>query len=146
MLQVGRYIQSKGGVVTAEELAPLLDPPEKSRDGDVDESYVVPALVRFGGSPEVDKQGNLLYRFESELPTTCRSSHAQMPSACVRGNCPNCACGNQRLEEIHSASPEAQSLPCHRLCGSALAVLCPSKAICSLSRARPAFLMRAPLG
>ena len=81
MLQVGRYIQSKGGVVTAEELAPFLDPPEKSRDGDIDESYIVPALVRFGGSPEVDEQGNLLYRFESEPPTTCRCSHsAHIPS------------------------------------------------------------------
>ena len=95
MLQVGRYIQSKGGVVTAEELAPFLDPPEKSKDGDIDESYVVPALVRFGGSPEVDEQGNLLYRFESELPPICRSSHsAHIPSTRSRDKCcPNCACG-----------------------------------------------------
>lgn len=66
-MQVGRYIQSKGGVVTAEELAPFLDPPTQTVDDDeVDEGFVVPALVRFGGSPEVDSSGNLLYRFESE--------------------------------------------------------------------------------
>ena len=65
-LQVGRYIQSRGGVVTAEELAPFLDPPARTGDDDVEESYIVPALVRFGGSPEVDEQGNLVYRFESE--------------------------------------------------------------------------------
>lgn len=70
-LQVGRYIQSKGGVVTAEELAPFLDPPAQSLDEDeVDEGFVIPALVRFGGSPEVDGSGNLLYRFESKL--TCQ--------------------------------------------------------------------------
>ena len=68
-VQVGRYIQSRGGVVAAEELAPFLDPPPKVEgDDSVDEGYVVPALVRFGGSPEVDEQGNLLYRFESEPP------------------------------------------------------------------------------
>ena len=68
LLQVGRYIQSRGGVVTAEELAPYLDPPEPTADDEIDESYVVPALVRFGGSPEVDDRGNLLYRFESKVP------------------------------------------------------------------------------
>lgn len=63
---VGRFIQSRGGVVTAEELAPFLDPPAKVEGDDtIDEGFVVPALVRFGGTPEVDEQGNLLYRFES---------------------------------------------------------------------------------
>lgn len=64
-LQVGRFIQWQGGVVTAEQLAPFLDAP-KQQDRDsttVDEGFVVPALVRFGGSPEVDERGNLLYRF-----------------------------------------------------------------------------------
>jgi hypothetical protein len=54
-------------VVTAEELAPFLDPPAKVEGDDtIDEGFVVPALVRFGGTPEVDEQGNLLYRFESK--------------------------------------------------------------------------------
>lgn len=53
--------------MTAEELAPFLDPPAQGVDEDeIDEGFVVPALVRFGGSPEVDGSGNLLYRFESE--------------------------------------------------------------------------------
>ena len=68
VLQVGNYIQHKGGVVTAEELAPFLDVPPAGKDPEsivVDESYVVPALVRFGGSPEVDRDNNLIYRFPS---------------------------------------------------------------------------------
>jgi hypothetical protein len=54
--------------VTAEELAPFLDAPsgDLRQDGTtVDEGFVVPALVRFNGSPEVDASGNLLYRFPS---------------------------------------------------------------------------------
>lgn len=68
MHQVGNYIQYKGGVVTAEELAPYLDASSASRDPDsthVDESFIVPALVKFGGSPEVDKNNQLIYRFPS---------------------------------------------------------------------------------
>ena len=53
--------------MTAEELAPFLDPPARSGDDEIEESYIVPALVRFGGSPEIDEQGNLVYRFESRL-------------------------------------------------------------------------------
>lgn len=78
---VGNYIQHKGGVVTAEELAPYLDvPPGKDLESTVvDESYVVPALVRFGGSPEVDKDNNLIYRFPS-LQKTGRRQVAPTPS------------------------------------------------------------------
>lgn len=79
---VGNYIQHKGGVVTAEELAPYLDVPSAAKDADshvVDESYVVPALVRFGGSPEVDQDNNLIYRFPS-LQKTGRRQVAPTPS------------------------------------------------------------------
>lgn len=79
---VGNYIQHKGGVVTAEELAPYLDVPAAGQDADsivVDESYVVPALVRFGGSPEVDKNNNLVYKFPS-LQKTGRRQVAPTPS------------------------------------------------------------------
>lgn len=60
---VGQYISSNGGVVAAEELAPFLDveTPNK-RD---DESYILPVLLRFDGQPEVDEEGNMLYRFPS---------------------------------------------------------------------------------
>ena len=72
---VGTFIQSRGGVVSAEELAPFLDVRADqiagvNRRGGressvVDESYVLPALTRFGGNPEVDANGNILYRFPS---------------------------------------------------------------------------------
>jgi len=74
---VGRLIRSKGGVVTAEELAPYLDLPQSTAQADMDsvvveESYVVPVLQRFQGSPEVDSKGNLLYVFPS-LQTSATS-------------------------------------------------------------------------
>ena len=83
LLQIGNYIQHKGGVVTAEELAPYLDVPPAGKDSEsivVDESYVVPALVRFGGSPEVDKDNNLIYRFPS-LQKTGRQQVSLRPHA-----------------------------------------------------------------
>ena len=55
--------------MTAEELAPFLDPPSGAAGSPLDESFVVPALVRFSGHPEVEFRGNLLYTFP-ELQTT----------------------------------------------------------------------------
>lgn len=97
---LGRRIQELGGVVTAEEMAPYLDPPQLKAqqqstlglglaDGDdgwgggstarragrgpgsaaavqqgyADESFVLPALIRFGGEPVVDEEGGLVYKF-----------------------------------------------------------------------------------
>ncbi|KAK4480826.1 hypothetical protein RD792_011677 [Penstemon davidsonii] len=60
---IGQYIASNGGVVTAEELAPYLDL-ESTANMD-DESYILPVLLRFDGQPEVDEEGNILYRFPS---------------------------------------------------------------------------------
>lgn len=59
---IGGYISSNGGVVTAEELAPYLDVElmEKATD---DDSYILPVLLCFDGRPEVDDEGNILYRF-----------------------------------------------------------------------------------
>jgi hypothetical protein len=56
--EIGKFIAQKGGVVTAEELAPFLDPPrvDERSEGMEDESYVLPALQRFDGTPEVDEQ------------------------------------------------------------------------------------------
>ncbi len=65
------YLAShSGGVVTAEELAPFLDPPplKRPRGGPnkyEDESFVLPALIRFGGEPFVGEDGALLYKFGS---------------------------------------------------------------------------------
>ncbi|KAF5207468.1 Iron-sulfur cluster biosynthesis family protein [Thalictrum thalictroides] len=61
---IGQYITSNGGVVTAEELAPYLDVPPTDKNMD-DESYILPVLLRFDGRPDVDEEGNILYRFPS---------------------------------------------------------------------------------
>lgn len=60
---VGQYISSNGGVVAAEELAPFLDVETLNKTDD--ESYILPVLLRFDGQPEVDEEGNILYRFPS---------------------------------------------------------------------------------
>jgi len=69
---LGQFIQSRGGVVTAEEIAPFLDATTEqmkksiSSEGIViDESYVLPALTKFEGQPEVDGEGNIVYVFPS---------------------------------------------------------------------------------
>lgn len=59
---LGRMLAAKGGVATAEEMAPYLDLPKGGAPTD-DEGYVVPALLKFAGHPEVDENGNLLYIF-----------------------------------------------------------------------------------
>uniref|UniRef100_A0A7C9DD18 Iron-sulfur cluster biosynthesis family protein n=1 Tax=Opuntia streptacantha TaxID=393608 RepID=A0A7C9DD18_OPUST len=59
---IGEHITSNGGVVTAEELAPYLDVQTKDEG---DESYILPVLLRFDGQPDVDEEGNILYRFPS---------------------------------------------------------------------------------
>ncbi|GAV81358.1 hypothetical protein CFOL_v3_24815 [Cephalotus follicularis] len=59
---IGQYIASNGGVVAAEELAPYLD--LKTTEVTMsDESYILPVLLRFDGQPEIDEEGNILYRF-----------------------------------------------------------------------------------
>ncbi|KAF5841464.1 hypothetical protein DUNSADRAFT_12908 [Dunaliella salina] len=79
---LGTLIQARDGVVTAEEMAPFLDPPEPtpvaergigaaSTSAYEDESFVLPALLRFGGEPFVDEStGGLLYKFPSLQRTT----------------------------------------------------------------------------
>ncbi|KAG2434769.1 hypothetical protein HXX76_007654 [Chlamydomonas incerta] len=83
--RLGEMIRAKGGVVTAEEMAPYLDPPAPAdppgRYGSSslydsgstassepyipypDENFVLPALIKFGGEPTVDEEGRILYRF-----------------------------------------------------------------------------------
>ncbi|EFN52698.1 hypothetical protein CHLNCDRAFT_138698 [Chlorella variabilis] len=65
---IGRYIAARGGTVVAEELAPFLDlqPGQLAADRGritVDESYMLPVLARFNGSPRVDASGNIVYEF-----------------------------------------------------------------------------------
>ncbi|TKY63263.1 hypothetical protein E2542_SST13132 [Spatholobus suberectus] len=70
---IGQYISSNGGVVTAEELAPYLDIDSMEGLKD-DESYILPVLLRFDGQPEVDEEGNILYRFPSLQRTASQKS------------------------------------------------------------------------
>ncbi|KAL3650587.1 hypothetical protein CASFOL_006990 [Castilleja foliolosa] len=70
------YIALNGSVVTAEEIAPYLDP-ETTKPGKLnDESYMLPVLQQFDGQPKVDEEGNILYHFPSvhctSLPRTSR--------------------------------------------------------------------------
>lgn len=60
---IGQYISSNGGVAAAEELAPFLDVETPNKMDD--ESYILPVLLRFDGQPDVDEEGNILYRFPS---------------------------------------------------------------------------------
>ncbi|OVA09992.1 hypothetical protein BVC80_1751g159 [Macleaya cordata] len=69
---IGQYIASNGGVVTPEELAPYLDVPPTEETVN-DESYILPVLLRFDGYPEVDEEGNILYRF----PTLQRTASSE---------------------------------------------------------------------
>jgi len=61
---LGRFIQSRNGVVTGEEMAPYLDPPPADKSESEDPS-VLAALIKFNGEPFVDEAGHLLYRFPS---------------------------------------------------------------------------------
>ena len=61
-------IRANNGAVTAEQLAPYLDPSEASSSV-VDESYVLPVLVRFQGRPEVTEQGDIIYVFPDFVRT-----------------------------------------------------------------------------
>lgn len=69
---VGAIIRSNRGAVTADQLAPLLDPPPSFRTKSssvVDESFVLPALTRFQGRPEVTDDGDIIYVFPQLMTT-----------------------------------------------------------------------------
>ena len=87
-VELARVIRGKGGVVAAEDLAPFLDPPMAPPSAlpdavvpgsglatsiVVDESWVLPAVLRLGGLPTVTGQGEILYSFP-ELTTTAMES------------------------------------------------------------------------
>ncbi len=64
---IGQTIAKNGGVVTAEQLAPFLDREVSAELSD--ESFVLPVLTRFQGSPEMDDSGNIFYRFPAAQVT-----------------------------------------------------------------------------
>lgn len=72
---VAALIQANRGVVVAEQLAPYL---EEARVDN--EDYVLPALVRFNGIPEVSEQGEIVYRFP-ELQVQAQERPTSAPKA-----------------------------------------------------------------
>lgn len=77
---VASVIRANLGAVTAEQLAPFLDPPLASTVGDDStsggESFVLPALQRFHGHPEVTDDGDIIYIFPSLSATGSRSAQS----------------------------------------------------------------------
>ena len=76
---VGDTLRRLGGSVTAEQLAPLLEPPPpgpgRERGAALlpeQEGFVLPALTRFEGSPEVSADGSILYVFPALQATAGR--------------------------------------------------------------------------
>ena len=62
-------------MITAEEMATIFDAPvdppsaagvdnDSSSTSVVNESWVLPALIQFGGEPVVGEDGNIYYKFE----------------------------------------------------------------------------------
>jgi len=77
---VAALIRAKGGALTAEELAPYMDPADGPPAGDdlVDESYVLPAVTRFGGVPEVTADGDIVYSFDELQVSAEGTGRAEM--------------------------------------------------------------------
>jgi hypothetical protein len=62
--RIGGFLRYRGGVVIAEDLAPLLDletPPSAAKA----DQGMLPVLLHFDGRPQVTEQGDLLYSFPS---------------------------------------------------------------------------------
>lgn len=65
--RIAAFLSLHGGVVIAEDLAPLLDLPDCPRDPerrrDLADAAMLPVLLRFDGRPEVSEDGDLIHRF-----------------------------------------------------------------------------------
>jgi len=80
---VAALARRNGGVLTAEQMAPLLDPPGyKSPEStyNVNESWVLPAVSRLNGRPEVAADGQIVYVFD-DLRTTAGETSSRKPPA-----------------------------------------------------------------
>jgi hypothetical protein len=65
--RIGGFLRYRGGVVIAEDLAPLLDletPPSSAKA----DQGMLPVMLHFDGRPQVTEQGDLLYSFPSLQP------------------------------------------------------------------------------
>ncbi len=68
-------------MVTAEQLAPLLEPPLASSSEPLDESFVLPALTRLNGTPEVTPNGDIVYRFPDLASTASKKAVPARPGS-----------------------------------------------------------------
>uniref|UniRef100_A0A0G4GCT4 Uncharacterized protein n=1 Tax=Chromera velia CCMP2878 TaxID=1169474 RepID=A0A0G4GCT4_9ALVE len=70
---VAQVVRQNGGAVTAEQLAPFMDPPTnpgtETENGTVDESFMMPVLIALDGRPEVTDEGGIVYTFPSLMMT-----------------------------------------------------------------------------
>lgn len=111
---VAAVIRANRGAVTADQLAPLLDPPPMSSSSSVvDESFMLPALTRFQGCPEVTDDGDIVYVFPQFLTTGSASSSSSTisssPSVEIVGQ-RSIASAVERQETLTQASPSQRAL------------------------------------
>ena len=80
LLAAAEKIRSNGGIVIAEDLAPILDPPAIENDESpiINESWVLPAVISLGGKPMVSENGNIFYAFE-DLTISAHAADANTP-------------------------------------------------------------------
>jgi len=80
--RIGAVLRKRGGVVIAEDLAPLLDlpdcPSDPERRRDLADAAMLPVLLRFDGRPEVSEDGDLIYGFPS-LPARAAKVDGPVP-------------------------------------------------------------------
>ncbi len=80
--RIGAFLRKRGGVVIAEDLAPLLDlpdcPSDPDRRRDLADAAMLPVLSRFDGRPEVSEDGDLIYGFPS-LPARAARADGPVP-------------------------------------------------------------------
>ena len=83
--RIGGFLRYRGGVVIAEDLAPLLDletPPSTAKA----DQGLLPVLLHFDGRPQVTDQGDLIYCFPSlrhrpEAPSSATADHSMLEGA-----------------------------------------------------------------
>jgi len=81
---VAATARKNGGVLTAEQLAPLLDPPRYKSASDsynVDESWVLSTLTKLNGQPEVTPGGQIVYVFRELQATATEVSRGKKPAS-----------------------------------------------------------------
>lgn len=84
---VAATVRRNGGVVTGEQLAPLLSPPSYGKASgtvNVDESWVLEALTRLNGRPEVTKGGQIVYVFPDLQTTAGEVSKDEKPPSVLK--------------------------------------------------------------